>query len=258
MGLLFTASRRTRSGAGQEWGIGESAARIGDLVSGTARIGGDGGSSCATPPVAGAVNGFGPVVGDSNEVPDDVVVVEKVSADSARSLRSAKEHPFRAVAGEPVASDVGILAATISSRISETRQDEARDSVGAKRVPSHQNMLDTALNAISSMIAESVVADGPAVSAEHRRSQRSKRSRPKIQSLQVIVEEVAANQWGPGCALTNVVVPINKETVASGVVDDVVVGDEDSGKRLGSVSEDGLAASGDAGAIHYVAIDSDV
>jgi hypothetical protein len=54
------------------------------------------------------------------------------------------------------------------------------------------------------------------------------------------------------------VITINKETVAARVVDDVVIGDEQTGKGLRAVPKDGLGAGIDIGAIEHVLINGDV
>jgi hypothetical protein len=119
-------------------------------------------------------------------------------------------------------------------------------------------MLDAGLDAVCSVIAEGVIINEAAEGAEHWCAQGAERSRSQVQTLQVGVEQVSADGRRPRGALTHIVIAINKEAVASRVVNDVVIRDEQPGKGLRSVAKDGLATPSDAATIHDVLVDGDV
>jgi hypothetical protein len=107
-------------------------------------------------------------------------------------------------------------------------------------------MLDTRLDSVRGMIAEGVVIDVAAERPSHWCSQGSIRPRSEVQTLQVGVEQIAADRRCPRRALTHVVITIDEEAVTSGVVDDVVVRNEQAGIGLRSVAKDRLARTRDA------------
>src|SRR5437762_14383855 len=108
------------------------------------------------------------------------------------------------------------------------------------------------------MVAEGVVADRAAVSSEHWSSKRSKRTRTQIHTMQVVIKQVAADQGSAARALTDVVIAVNENPVAALVVDDVVVGNEQAGKRLRPVAKDGLTTAGDVRSVHHILVNRDV
>ena len=70
------------------------------------------------------------------------------------------------------------------------------------------------LDAVGGVVAERVVADRAAVGAEHRSGQRAERPRAEVHALQVVVEEIAADERRARRALADVVVAVDEEAVA--------------------------------------------
>jgi len=118
-------------------------------------------------------------------------------------------------------------------------------------------MLDAGLDTVRGVITEGIVRDEAAEGAEHWCAIGAERAGAQVQPLQVIVEQVAADRGRARRALRHSVVAIDKEAVASRVIDDVVIGNEQSVKRL-RIAEDRLSAARDTSTIHHVLVDGDV
>ena len=127
-----------------------------------------------------------------------------------------------------------------------------------KRVARDLHVLDSTLHTIKRIITKRVVVDVATIRPRDWRPQCAERSRTEVYTYIITTDQVSADRWRPGDALPDIVIPIIKNTGPSGVVNDVVVRDEDTCITLRSIHEYRLTTGGDATPIYVVLVDRDV
>src|SRR2546423_8918996 len=188
-------------------------------------------------------------------VADDAIEVRMIRRNRSRTLCAAEENTGPSAGREIVALDVTVLRTPIGRGVTEARQSQPISGVVAKCISGNQDVLDTTLDAVGRMVTKGVIGDVTGVRAKDRHSQAPERARPELKALQVVIEEVAIDLRRAGRAFANVMIAINKETVAAGVINDVVICEPQPGKALRAVAEDGLAAARDVRSVHDVLVD---